>query len=39
MSIRYDGKFVLKPGMEHEYTEEEIVELQKCSTDIYEFIK
>lgn len=39
MSIRYDEKFVLRPRTEHEYTQDEILELSKCSADIYEFIK
>ena len=39
MSIKYDEKFVLRPRVEHEYTEKEILELSKCSNDIYEFVK
>jgi hypothetical protein len=39
MSIRYDDTYVIRPKVEHEYTEEEILELSKCSNDIYEFIK
>ena len=39
MSIRYDEKYVLRPRSEHEYTQEEIVELSLCSDSIYEFVK
>jgi len=39
MSIRYDEKRVKRPYAEHEYTNEEILELEKCSKDVNAFIK
>jgi hypothetical protein len=39
MTIRYDDERVKRPLAEHEYTNEQILELEKCSKDIYEFIK
>jgi hypothetical protein len=39
MTIRYDDSRVKRPHAEHEYTDEQILELEKCSNDVYEFIK
>ena len=39
MTIRYDDERVKRPLTEHEYTNEQILDLEKSSKDIYEFIK
>ena len=39
MSIRYDDKRVKRPNIELEYTNEDILELEKCSNDINQFLK
>jgi len=38
MPIKYD-QYVKRPREELEYTEEQIIELQKCQQDLYHFIK
>lgn len=39
MGIRYDDARIKRPYSEHEYTNEEVLELEKCSNDINEFTK
>jgi len=39
MTIRYDDNRVKRPHAEHEYTNDDILELEKCSQDINYFIK
>ena len=39
MSIRYDDNRIKRPYSEHEYTNEQVLELEKCSQDINEFTK
>jgi len=39
MPIRYDEQFVKRPRSEHDYTEDEIIELKKCSESCVHFIK
>ena len=39
MGIRYDDEQVKRPNVEHEYTPEQILELQRCSEDIWYFMK
>lgn len=39
MPIKYDEQFVKRPQSEHDYTEEEILELKKCSESCVHFIK
>lgn len=38
MPIKYDERFVKRPMAEYDYTEEEILELQKCSESCVHFI-
>ena len=39
MPIRYDEQFVKRPRAEYDYTEEEVLELKKCSESCVHFIK
>lgn len=39
MSVRYDGDRIKRPNEELEYTQEQILELEKCAGNVYEFIK
>lgn len=39
MTVRYDDERIKRPHTEHEYNNEQILALEACSKDIYEFIK